>query len=105
MKKIPIPETTVNDSNELASPVQLPSPLNLEGRSFFLLFFLHNSLMNILQEIFTDHYEEIIYTLHPRKSGNLRKTFFVSQEHLVVISYDTKKLPGKVSQPPRSPLY
>ena len=24
--------------------------------------------MNILQRIFTDHYEEIIYTLHPRKS-------------------------------------
>ena len=24
--------------------------------------------MNILQEIFTDHYEEILHTLHPRKS-------------------------------------
>ena len=24
--------------------------------------------MNILQEIFNDHYEEMIYTLHPRKS-------------------------------------
>ena len=24
--------------------------------------------MNILQRIFTDHYEEIIYTLHPRKT-------------------------------------
>lgn len=24
--------------------------------------------MNILQEIFTDHYEEILYTHHPRKS-------------------------------------
>ena len=32
----------------------------------FCVVFLHNSLMNILQEIFTDHYEEIIYTLHPR---------------------------------------
>ena len=24
--------------------------------------------MNILQKIFIDHYEEMIYTLHPRKS-------------------------------------
>lgn len=24
--------------------------------------------MNILQEIFNDYYEEMIYTLHPRKS-------------------------------------
>ena len=29
---------------------------------------MHNSLMNILQEIFNDHYEEIKYTLHPRKT-------------------------------------
>ena len=35
---------------------------------FFCYVFLHNSLMNILQKIFTDHYEEIIYTLHPRKT-------------------------------------
>ena len=34
----------------------------------FCAVFLHNSLMNILQRIFTDHYEEIIYTLHPRKT-------------------------------------
>lgn len=27
---------------------------------------MHNVLMNILQEIFTDNYEQIIYTLHPR---------------------------------------
>ena len=32
----------------------------------FCVIFLHNSLMNILQTIFKDHYEEIIYTLHPR---------------------------------------
>ena len=37
------------------------------GVSFFAIF-LHNSLMNILQEIFNDYYEEMIYTLHPRKS-------------------------------------
>ncbi len=30
--------------------------------------FLHNSLMSILQDIFRDHYEEIIYILHPRDS-------------------------------------
>lgn len=35
------------------------------GVSFCLLF-LHNSLMNILQKIFSDYYEEIKYTLHPR---------------------------------------
>ena len=33
---------------------------------FFCLFFLHNSLMNILQKIFKDYYEIIQYTLHPR---------------------------------------
>ncbi len=27
---------------------------------------MHNSLMNILQKIFADYYEEIEYTLHPR---------------------------------------
>ncbi len=32
----------------------------------FCVIFLHNSLMNILQEIFRDYYEEIKYTLHPR---------------------------------------
>lgn len=30
--------------------------------------FLHNSLMNILQKIIIDHYEEIKYTTHPRPS-------------------------------------
>ena len=30
--------------------------------------FLHNSLMNILQKIFTDHFEEMIYLQHPRDS-------------------------------------
>ncbi len=34
----------------------------------FCYAFVHNSLMNILQKIFTDHYEEIKYTLHPRKT-------------------------------------
>ena len=37
------------------------------GVSFYV-FFLHNRLMNILQTIFKDHYEEIIYTLYPRKT-------------------------------------
>ena len=37
------------------------------GVSFCYIFF-HNSLMNILQRIFTDHYEEMIYTFHPRQS-------------------------------------
>ena|SRR5699024_2433997 len=34
----------------------------------FCYIFVHNSFMNILQKIFTDYYEEIKYTLHPRKS-------------------------------------
>ena len=29
---------------------------------------MHNSLMNVLQQIFTDYYEEIEYILHPRKT-------------------------------------
>ena len=34
-----------------------------------MLQFLHNNLMsNILQDIFKDNYERMIYTLHPRKS-------------------------------------
>lgn len=32
----------------------------------FCTVFVHNSLMSILQDIFKDHYEEMIYTLHPR---------------------------------------
>ena len=34
----------------------------------FCIFFLYNSLMSILQDIFKDHYEEMIYILHPRDS-------------------------------------
>lgn len=41
-------------------------PIMGESGVPFCVIFLHNSLMNILQQIFTDHYEEIIYTLHPR---------------------------------------
>ena len=46
-----------------------PLPLTLEGLggSFFLIF-PHNSLMNILQKIFKDHFEEMIYIQHPRDS-------------------------------------
>ncbi len=54
---------------KVSSTLQLPLPLNLEGIgvSFFQLF-IHNRLMNILQRIFTDYYEEIKYTLHPRST-------------------------------------
>ena len=31
-----------------------------------MLSIAHNNPMNILQDIFRDHYEEILYTLHPR---------------------------------------
>jgi len=34
----------------------------------FCAFFLHNGLMNILQRIFIDHFEEMIYLQHPRDS-------------------------------------
>ena len=34
----------------------------------FCVVFLHNNLMSILQDIFRDHYEEMIYILHPRQS-------------------------------------
>ena len=35
----------------------------------FCVTLLHNSLMNILQKIFNDHYyEEILYVLHPRQA-------------------------------------
>ena len=34
----------------------------------FCAVFLHNSLMNILQKIFKDHFEEMIYIQHPRDS-------------------------------------
>jgi len=37
------------------------------GVPFFIVF-LHNVLMSVLQDIFRDHYEEMIYTLHPRQS-------------------------------------
>ena len=33
-----------------------------------MLLFLHNSLMNILQNIFNDLYEEMLYILHPRQA-------------------------------------
>ena len=34
----------------------------------FLSVIPHNVLMNILQNIFNDHYEELIYITHPRHS-------------------------------------
>lgn len=37
-----------------------------ELRVSFCAVFVHNSLMSILQDIFKDYYEEMIYTLHPR---------------------------------------
>ena len=52
---------------EIGFAYSTPLPLNLEGIGVsFFYFFLHNRFMNILQKIFTDYYEEIKYTLHPR---------------------------------------
>ena len=63
---------TVNFSthilNKVSSTLQLPCPSILRGGISFCYYFMHNSLMNVLQQIFTDYYEEIEYTLHPRKT-------------------------------------
>lgn len=55
---------------KVSSTLSTPLPLNHEGKGVFFLFLnVHNNLMsNILQDIFKDHYEEMLYTLHPRKS-------------------------------------
>ena len=53
----------------MSSTLQLPRPSILRGLGVsFCVFFLHNSLMNILQKIFTDHFEEMLYIQHPRDS-------------------------------------
>ena len=46
--------------------VSTPLPFILDEVGFFFALFLHNRIMNIPQEIFTDHYEEIRYTLYPK---------------------------------------
>ena len=61
-----LPALSVIFFKKASSTLQLPLPLNLEGWVSFFSNFSHNSSMNILQEIFTDYYEEIKYTLHPR---------------------------------------
>ena len=40
----------------------------MRGGVFFFVTLVHNSFMNILQNIFKDHYEEMFYILHPRDS-------------------------------------
>lgn len=50
----------------LHPPLNPPFMGDLGGS--FCVVFLHNSLMNTLQGIFKDHYEELVYTLHPRDS-------------------------------------
>lgn len=45
--------------------ISSPCPLIHEGVAFSA-FLYHNVLMNILQKIFSEHYEEMIYILHPR---------------------------------------
>ena len=53
----------------MSSTLQLPYPSILRGLGVtFCVFFPHNSLMNILQKIFTDHFEEMLYIQHPRDS-------------------------------------
>ena len=45
---------------------QHPYPSIMKGMVCYKL--LYNGLMNILQKIFKEHYEEIVYILRPRKS-------------------------------------
>ena len=52
----------------MSSTHQLPFPSILRDGVSFFSFLLHNNLMNILQKIFTDYYEQILYTLHPRQT-------------------------------------
>ncbi len=54
-------------SEKVSSTLQLPCPSILRGGVFFFLLLRHNYLMNILQNIFNDHYEEMVYILHPRQ--------------------------------------
>ena len=54
---------------KVSPTLQLPCPSILRGLGVsFCTILVHNSLMSILQDIFRDHYEEMIYTLHPRDS-------------------------------------
>ena len=53
----------------MSSTPQLPCPSILRGGVIFIpQFFDNNYMSNILQDIFKDYYEEMIYTLHPRQS-------------------------------------
>lgn len=53
----------------MLSTLSAPLPLILEGWGYFVLLFFDNNYMNsILQDIFSDYYEEMIYTLHPRQT-------------------------------------
>ena len=61
-------ENRNSDNKKVSSTLQLPCPSILRGGVFFLLLFLYNSLMNILQTIFNDHYEEMLYILQPRQA-------------------------------------
>ena len=54
---------------KVSSTPQLPCPSILRGGVIFIpQFFDNNYMSNILQDIFKDYYEEMIYTLHPRQS-------------------------------------
>ena len=59
-----------SEHKKVPSAPQHPCPSILRGLvCFFLPFFiilLHNRPMNILQKIFKEHYEEMLYILHPR---------------------------------------
>lgn len=59
----------VQGYKKVSSTLQLPYPSILRGLGVtFCVFFPHNSLMNILQKILTDHFEEMLYIQHPRDS-------------------------------------
>ena len=57
--------------NKVCKHTSTPLPLLHEGFVWGVSFFfnlVHNVLMNILQKIFLEHYEEMRYLLHPRQS-------------------------------------
>lgn len=51
---------------KVSSTLQLPNPSIFEGLGLpFCLFLRHNNLMNILQSIFNDYYEQMLYFYIP----------------------------------------
>lgn len=70
-------------------------PIHGESGGSFSYFFVYNNLINILQKIFSDHYEQMKYTLHPRKTEmeNIDKMINYSDPSFSGIMYSYPSLP------------